>query len=1063
MGVPAEYADLLPANRVPPEYADLGGAPREGHGPWDAVVAGYQGAGTGLLVRGKLPNVVLDPQHAKWYENALETLSGIVSDLPQSIAGAIAGSAAGTAVAPGIGTTVGGGAGALAVPAAIRESLVHAYQNGEVSSSSDFLDRVGIAIRGLSEPDVLKAAGKAAVVGGLTGMAGKFAAPLGNAAKLGAEVGTLTVAPAALEGRLPEPWEIANAAVTLVGMKVATKAAGKIADIYAKTGRAPEDVVADAKSDQTIVDDLKSDLPVPRAYQPLAQEEMLKSAMPEPAKLQEIIANPRGRITDEKEPNHINYDFVEAPEDVIALRARMSEVLKSEIEAIRGKESWEQTQAKAQDVITNRLAGMPEDQQARLSRMTFSDLAAQSLAVEAMAQKAAFDARQAAMRIATKGDAATAEDFQAQVKAIETAALLHAIDQGNGAEIARALNSRKAASQRAALAQGMAELVAKYGEDPHKLARMILGLHDTAQLTKFASEASKATTWMKIVEAWKAGILSGPLTHMANILGNTTFAAFRLPIDLTAAAISAVTGGERVSFVEPFARMWGNLQGAKDALVFAGEALKAAYGEGGWTGVMKEAAEGRDYGKSEQYRKAIEGTKGTIIRLPFRTLSLEDDFFKVVASQGERYALATRQATKEGYNLLSREFRERVTDLVQNDADIADKGDAAALRFTFNTPLGEKGQAVQNLVRKAHLELLVPFIRTPGNIFKEMIRLTPLAPVIKEWRDAYSAGGAERAKAVAELAMGTAISAVVVSYAKDGSITGQGPADQNKRRTWLAAGNQPYSIRIGDKWYSYQRLQPLGTLMGMAADLSEVWENVEEDEGNKAATMLSVAFANAVTQQTFLSGITHIVQVLADPQRYGPQFVEQYAGSVVPALVAQSTQMIDPLQRETHGIIEAVQARIPGLRENLQPRINPLTGEPLDAKDRLAGVAPINVRDISQDPVLQEAARLGVGLPKTPKNLQMPSPLDKSIGKLELTPEQQTLFASTTGELAHQILSQIVGSEAWNNAKPAIQRQIYAKVFAQARKVGMAKAVPGEERAAMAQEMADKLREKLSD
>lgn len=1044
-----------------------------GTGVWDALVSGYQGSATGLLQRRRLPDVVLDHTHAKWYEKALESTSGMVSELPEMVAGFAAGGAVGSVAGP-VGTILGGGAGAFAVPTAIRESLIQAYHSGEAGSSADFLSRTGI---------VLKETGKSALVGAATMGAGALVArtvggalaPLigeelgiGTArtaigtAQTAAELGTMVVSPAALEGRLPEPQDFVNAAIVVAGMKAAGHVAGRIANVYAKTGIEPEQVVADAKADPKIAEELKTGAAdeIPPAYKPVAEAEMLRNALPEAPKVAEIIANARGTITDGKEPNHINYTYSEAPEDVLALRAKIAETMKTEIEAARGRESWDATQAKAADLIKNRLAGMSDEQQATLSKMSFSDLAAQSMAVEAMAQRAAFDSRTIAREIDEKGAEATPEDARKLVASIEQTALLHAIDQGNGAEIARALNARKAARQRTVLAEAMTELLAKYSYDPRILAKMVLGLHTTAELTRFSKDASKASTYEKVVEAWKAGILSGPITHMANIIGNTTFAALRPAIDMTAAVL---TGGESVGFVEPFARIFGSLHGVKDALVFAGRALDTAYGESGWSGVAKEIAAGRDTGpqKTEQFRKAIEGTKGTIIRLPFRALSLADDFFKIATDQGERYALASRQATKEGFNLLSREFRERVTDLVQNDEGIAKKGEAAGLRFTFNMPLGEKGQAVQNLVRKAHLELLVPFVRTPGNIFKEMIRLTPLAPVIKEWRQAYEAGGAERAKAVSELAFGTAISAVVVSYAMDGSITGQGPADPNKRRAWIAAGNQPYSWKIGNTAYSYQRLQPLGTLMGMAADLAEVWENVTEDEGNKAATMISVAFANAVTQQTFLSGVTHIVQVLADPQRYGPQFVEQYAGSVVPAIIAQPTQMLDPIQREVNGIVDAVKARIPELRGTLEPKINPLTGEPMEAKGKLGEILPIAVSEISKDPVLEWAAKLGIGVPKAPKSLQLPVPLDKKLGQVELTPEQRTLFASTSGQLAHQILTKIVASAVWEPLPDLVKKNIYSKVLTQARKAGAAAALPGEDRAAFAQEMADNLIEKL--
>src|SRR5260221_11198090 len=96
--------------------------------------------------------------------------------------------------------------------------------------------------------------------------------------------------------------------------------------------------------------------------------------------------------------------------------------------------------------------------------------------------------------------------------------------------------------------------------------------------------------------------------------------------------------------------------------------------------------------------------------------------------------------------------------LVSNPTDAAlEAATSAGLRMTFNMPLGDLGRAGQTFIKAWKLQLLAPFTQTPGNIAKEMIRLTPLAPFIKEWREAYSSGGASRDKALAELALGSAL------------------------------------------------------------------------------------------------------------------------------------------------------------------------------------------------------------------------------------------------------------------------------------------------------------------
>lgn len=1052
---------------------------RAASGPLEALQAGYQASATGLAIRGRLPDVILAPQHAKWYEKALATVGQTGAEVLEMFAGGVAGSVAGTAVGGPVGAVLGTGAGAFAVPAAIRSALIEAYKSGTVDSSGGFLNAAKIVLA-----ETAKEAGIGALTFGAGGLAARLAgkaiapaigeslsvpaarAAIGTAQTV-AEAGTMVVAPAALEGRLPEWDDLLNAGIVIAGMKgaahLAAPIAARIGDVYAKTGIRPEQVVADARANPAIADELATvpkegeQAELPLAYQPQAEADMLANALPVAPKIAEIIANPRGTITDGKEPNHINYTYSEAPEDVQALRAKIAETMKDEIETARGKESWDATQSKAEGVITNRLAGMSDDQRAEMSSMAFSDLAAQSMAVEAMAQRAAYDARAAATRITEFGAQATQADHAALVAAIEQSALLHAIDQGNGAEIARALNSRKAATQRGELAESMSDVLQKYSDDPQVLARLVLGLHTTAEVTKFAEHASRATTWEKVVEGWKAGILSGPLTHMANIIGNFTFMAMRPAVDLTAAAIGKLSGmDERVSAVEPFARIFGNIKGAQEAVQSMVAQLGTAYEEGGLRGLAKEIAVGSDTGpqKGEQFRKAIGGIKGDIIRLPFRFLSLADDLFKTLNERGEAYALATRQAIGDGLNLQTREFRERVADLVQNDDEIAKASADAALRFTFNTPLGEKGEAVQNLIRKAHLELFVPFIRTPGNILKELVRLTPLAPVIGEWRAAIEGGGAERAKALAELTMGSAVMSAVVAYAMDGKITGQGPSDPGKRRIWLAAGNQPYSWKHGDTFYNYQRLQPIGTLIGIAADVSEIWDHTTEEESNKVPQMIAIAFANAVTNQTFLQGITTIVNAMSDPRRFVPKMAQQYAGSVVPAIIAQPVQMNDPLVREVNSMLDAIRARLPG-REDMMPRRDPF-GEPIETRERAGGITPISESEMSDDPVRTEAARLGVSVGDAPKQIHIGRGTGK-IGQVDITPEQRNNFTDVSGHIAHDILQPIVTSATWAALPALTQRRVYQRAFTIAHKRAAMEVFPVGEREALVGQITEKM------
>ena len=1184
--------------------------PRTGSGISDAISAGWQNSATGMIARNKLPDVQLDPQHSTWYERLAQGGTQMAADLPEMIVGAIGGGAAGSTILPGAGTVVGAGAGAFALPTAIRESYVQALSKGEITSSADFLDRASI---------VLKHTGKDALVGGLTAGVGKGvqlgATTLGAGSKvaagaaLTAEGGTMVVAPAALEGRLPEPRDFMDAALLLVGLKGAMTGAAKLRSIYQATGKTPHEVLADAAKDPTIKEDLNkgvevqdldmteflkaggaapatapgrisvsaaweakdfdrnanpssTDLPaltadvakngvqkpititvdttngvgyvtdgnnrlaaaraagapdvpykvettdvpftpeqmakakpvgelgikpeelapkakseeakdaddwlkafnegsdLPRAYRDLARETNAKDAVPEPSpEAAKFIEKPFADVPqlpgEPILPTHVNYNYLNTTADVMGAMSRISGLYEAKVkESTRGTVPWEQTYAEARQMFeqtTGEKAPALPLENADYAKLS-ADLYARKQILTSGAEQL-IDLRNKYAEARTNGTAT--DQMRVELLAqIERVAQAQAATRGAQAEVGRALNILKSTNRDKAYYDELTRLIdGRFGVEGklgdanfEKMVDMMGGLGSPAEALKFAEKAAKATTWDKVMEAWKAGLVSGPVTQVANVLGNSTFMAMRPLVDTVAVGFSmARSGADRVTAVEPLARVIGNVHGTLDGAKAFAEVLR--------TGQLSDKAEVR--------RNAIGGVTGEVIRAPFRLLSAADAFFRVLNERGEAYTLAAREAAKEGYNPATREFRERVIEISRNPTDaMQDAIEAAGIRFTFNSPLGEAGRSVQKAISATHMEWAVPFVQTPANVAKELLRLTPAAPFIKEWGEAVKQGGAARDKALAEMAMGTALGATIFSFAVSGNISGQGDSDPKKRAAQLASGWQPYSVKVGDTWYSYQRLQPVGTLFGMAADAAAVWEHMTPEESDKLPKIIATAFANAITNQTFLQGITQVVNVLADPGRYGAKFAQSMTGSLIPAIVAQSAQMMDPYQREVYSVLDAVKGRIPRLRETLQPKRD-IYGEPIVAMDRMGEITPITRAKESTDKVRLEAARLGVGAAKAPDHIELPAGRDSKLGKVALTPEQRDIFADKAGHMAHDILTQLVNQPAWDSMPDHVQRLGMNKVFEASRKIGQAAAVPPEQILKEAQRIATELDKRL--
>ena len=174
------------------------------------------------------------------------------------------------------------------------------------------------------------------------------------------------------------------------------------------------------------------------------------------------------------------------------------------------------------------------------------------------------------------------------------------------------------------------------------------------------------------------------------------------------------------------------------------------------------------------------------------------------------------------------------------------------------------------------------------------------------------------------------------------------------------------------------------------------------------ATGLADAFS-AFSQQTFLTGVSRFLEAISDPARSAKSVISSTLASTVPTIVADVARAKDTKERRTNTIFEAFQARIPGVREKLEPQIDVLgreietMGNPLELM-----IDPTRPSPIKVSPVTQELRRLW------DKGYKVsPTLLGDKAGYKGLTKQQNTELWKKAGQITNEKLTLAINNSEY--------------------------------------------------
>jgi len=565
------------------------------------------------------------------------------------------------------------------------------------------------------------------------------------------------------------------------------------------------------------------------------------------------------------------------------------------------------------------------------------------------------------------GDGARLEELQGKEADLATAEVAsYENASGSATQAGRALaNVRWGRKTQPEWVEAVRQFENQFGKENSKRFKELAMLSegDPRLMQKLVTVVNRPKLWDYMMEYWINGLLSGPPTQMVNISSNM----LRQGIDYaekTAGLHSQIylskhAGLARGLGLDP-KKIKTDLEYKDVAQVMAADRaamytsvkllpkfLGATLREAEAAKLIEQYPEYAKRTKLDHPTAAIPGKPGEFIRLPGRMLQVMDMYFKSIAGQRAAQYTATRRAYE-----MFRKGEIKETEIEGKVAEFMGEGGNEPSQFileamkkeaeiqTFTEKVKGKFGTAVSAAREVPVRLpvlglevkpvqaVIPFWQTPWNVVTQSVARSPLGLLrLKGLKQKYETGKMDSTtyyKEAAGTVMGTAVWASLLGAAKMGMITGSGPTNYADRQNLLATGWRPYSLKLGDNYLPLQRIEPLGTVLGMAGDAAELGST--DDLTGKAIAMVK----QNLTDKSFLYGLESFAAAFANPEQRGSTYYRQMSGSIVPTFFSKVAQAVDPYQRVQEaggadaGVPDALAYRIPGVSRALQPRTTAL-------------------------------------------------------------------------------------------------------------------------------------------
>ncbi len=532
-----------------------------------------------------------------------------------------------------------------------------------------------------------------------------------------------------------------------------------------------------------------------------------------------------------------------------------------------------------------------------------------------------------------------------------------------GTDIARKLQSFKIGADPVdnTSMQAIIEAVLEHTDKVDEVLKAAQGVDfsNLKQATEFYRKFVKpnAGEWIDLLRY--NSMLSSPLTHIVNTFSNAVNTIAVKPIEKALAGGfdflgSKITGKERTMFAgESGAYVQGYFKSAKEAVKRFNDVLQG-----------KRVYTNLDV---KQIPVAVTGKRGAIastLSFPLRLLEASDQLFTALSEAGEVSALELRAVKGAKVGNIATQAQEKAAYTIYRQGLFNENEGIVLNAIDHFTGLLQGARNSKNPIVSTISKFTLPFIQTPMNIFKQGIEYSPMG---------FSTliGAKNKTEQLTKAVMGSAVFAGAATMLASNRLSWGEPTDAKLKAEYRAAGKQPYSIKIGNNWVSYQKLTPtIAFPFAMIASVDDLLKNKKIDDTTADLILGGVAkFGSFLADQSYVKSVGDLLAAAKGDEYAITQAISNYPQQLIPfrALSGWMTRMADDTQRiadNKAGFIDQqmqwLMTSFPGLSQKVPARTDE-QGNPIKQPNRfLNAFSPVKMsaEDIEKSKRFEELLNL---------------------------------------------------------------------------------------------------------